>query len=378
MICRRYLRWVIVGCSFLCITSSGDAEKPSASSTDLDPSHQGCPLSVTDNRPPSDLAPIQALATTASDLFQSLRQTQRSNAIYCVGDAEQHSWTNLPGRRPGGIRLAQLNSQHHKQVWSLMDGFLSDNGYDKIRFLATDIESASGAGTLEDYTIALFGEPAVDAVWGFQFDGHHIGLNFLVDADDVVLSPAFVGSQPTELNGRKSMANEYSTGRDLFRSLGQTQQLKAKLPDLVRRSLFAGSGRGHVDQGRNFNFDSFNQTGLSVSELNDAQRQSLLKIVATYILNLDEAFASKVLDSLTPSLVDGYFVYSVQGDRVYYRVFVDNAILIEYGDVGSDHIHTVTRLLGESPMRDYGGYANRSHPESVLTHLMTSDHHRSN
>lgn len=335
-----------------------------------------CEFANSEAQSPSDIVAIQQVASTASQLQDTLSPAQASTTVYCVGDVEQHSWTNVPGRRPGGIALSSLTEPQHKLVWNLMDGFLSDSGYRKIHFLATDIEEASGAGTLGDYTIAIFGRPSIDAVWGFQFDGHHIALNFLVDADDVVLSPSFVGSQPLELNGREALPDEQTRGRVLFKALNVSQVSKAKLPDLVQRRLFSGSGSGHVDRGKDFDFTSFNQVGLPIEDMNESQVDLVVDLVKTYLLNLDEQFAPRTIEKVVSRLTDGYFVYSVRGSRVYYRIFVEDTILIEYGDVAANHIHTVTRLLGKKPMRDYGGYANISESSSVLAHLMTSEHHQ--
>lgn len=319
-----------------------------------------CEFATREAPSPSNIVALQQVASTAAHLQDTLSAAQEPTTVYCVGDVEQHSWTNVPGSRPGGIDLSSLTEPQRKLVWNLLDGFLSDSGYRKIHFLATDIEGASDARRQGDYTIAIFGRPMIDAVWGFQFDGHHIALNFLVDADDVVLSPAFVGSRPLELNGRKALPDEQVQGRVLFEALDVSQRSKAKLPDLVRENLFSGSGSGHIDRGKDFDFSSFNQVGLAINDMDESQVDLVVDLVKTYLLNLDEQFATPTIEKVVSRLNDGYFVYSTRGSRVYYRIFVEDAILIEYGDVAKNHTHTITRLLGKKPMRDYGGYARVS------------------
>ena len=62
---------------------------------------------------------------------------------------------------------------------------------------------------------------------------------------------------------------------------------------------------------------------------------------------------------------------------MYYRIYLEDLLLIEYSDVATDHIHTVTRLLGQKPWKDYGGYAsNEANNASIIAHLLTAEHHK--
>jgi Protein of unknown function (DUF3500) len=44
------------------------------------------------------------------------------------------------------------------------------------------------------------GTPSATEPWGFQFDGHHLVVNYFVLGDQVVMSPCFWGSEPTSLD----------------------------------------------------------------------------------------------------------------------------------------------------------------------------------
>lgn len=326
-------------------------------------------------------AGIKELSRVAHDLNRSISDSQRPRFNYCLGDKEQYSWTNVPGRRSGGIRIEDLSVEQEEQVWSLLQNFLSPVAYENVHFLATDIEEASGAGTVLDYTVALFGNPRSDSAWGFQFDGHHIALNFVVDADHVVLSPAFLGSQPTMLRGIAPLEQENEGGRGLISVLSESQQESAYIPNLVRRDVLVGSGRGQVDQGTQFNIDDFDQIGLRYSSLKDGQREPFQFLLETYIRRLNDTFSNNLLRDIQQRLEhhdSSYFVYSTNGDRLYYRIYVKNGILIEYSDVASDHIHTVVRLLGTRPHSEYGGFVknNQSQTSMIVQHLLTADHHK--
>lgn len=43
------------------------------------------------------------------------------------------------------------------------------------------------------------GTPSATEPWGFQFDGHHLVINYFVLGHQVVMSPCFWGSEPTTL-----------------------------------------------------------------------------------------------------------------------------------------------------------------------------------
>ena len=325
----------------------------------------------------SSNAHVTRLATTLHNLYHSLTDSHRSQFSYCLGNREQHSWTNVPGRRSGGIELGDLSIEQEQHVWQLLSGFLSNDAYDNIRLLATDIELASGAGTIEDYTVASFGNPNTDPAWGFQFDGHHIALNFLVDGDHVLLSPAFVGAQPTSLNSSYPLGRETTLGREFWEGLSQVQKQAAYVDDLVRRDVFVGSGRGQIDQGLVFDVSAFDYIGLPISLLKDKQRKELRNLLSVYFDRLNGSLQTSTWNRIVDGLDDGFFVYSTRGDRIYYRIYAANTVLVEYSDVAEDHIHTVFRLLGERPYRDYGGFADVSaEASSVLAHLLTADHHQ--
>ena len=316
---------------------------------------------------------LTKVANRMATVFASLPSPPSS--IYCLGEREQYSWTNIPGARSGGIRLDFLNAEQEELVWELLRLFFNERSFQNIYTLITDIEEASGAGTVSDYTVALFGNPGIDPAWGFQFDGHHVALNFVVDGDHVVLSPAFLGSQPTALGTRAPLGNEQKQGSELINSLSSAQMQSAFVADLVRRDILVGSGRGHIDQGIQFELDQFNQVGLPIASFNPDQQQLLHRLLETYIGRLSPSFAEPLLNSIYEDLNQGYFVYSLRDSRKYYRVYVHEKLLIEYADVGRDHIHTVVRLLGEPPYRDYGGYTlNPTSPYPNLQRVSTISH----
>ena len=326
---------------------------------------------------PSISPEVGQLATTTADWLESLSDDQLASAHYCLGDREMYTWSNLPPPRSGGLPLADMNASQQELSWQVVNEFLSDEGHKRVQFLATDIEQASGAGPIDAYTLAVFGDPSKDGVWGVQFDGHHVALNFQVHASNVILAPMFIGTQPRSVDHYTPLAVEYDMGRDLIALLDEPTKSKAYEAGLVRRDVFVGAGRRHFDTNQEFDYTEFGELGILVSEFNQESLELLKQLVTNYISYLSEPFAREVFGRLVPHLKEGRFAFSSQGNRIYYRVYVADQLLIEYSDVGSDHIHTITRLLGQPPYRDYGGLVQMDHvPATLEEHYLLAEHHQ--
>ena len=329
------------------------------------------------NVPVSNATDVQVLAKKTTNWVASLDQSLRQRAQYCLGDPEQHAWTNVPGRRSGGIRLGDQSEMQQDLVWNVLDGFLSDEGFWRAQLIATDIEVASGAGPTADYTVALFGDPSVEGAWGFQFDGHHLALNFVVHGDDVILAPAFIGTQPLSVGNEAPLGQATELGRSLIAMLNANERDLANAVDLLGRDVHAGSGRGQDDRGRLFDVNVFDGIGAPISALSESSKSAIVEIQSEYINNLSEPFAGRVRTKLESMLDAGFFAFEMDGERMYYRIYVPNGILIEYNDVSEDHIHTVTRLLGSDALSDYGMWADvQRETMTIEEHHLLAEHHQ--
>ena len=317
---------------------------------------------------------VAELNQAAEEFLTSLSPEQLSKVSSCLGDSEMYSWTNVPGRRSGGIRLGELSAEQQTLARAAVYAFLSDAGRTKASVISTKIEELSGAGPIEDYTVAVFSRPDEPNVWGLQFDGHHLALNFLVQNDSAILAPAFVGTNPRSADGYAPLGVETESGRLMFSSLTEEQQEQALVPGLVQGDVQVGSGGGQVDRGRKFDYSAFNDIGLPVSSLSVEQMNVLRGLIGEYVGNLRKPFSSRVMEDIEASLQSGFFVFSTRGSRMYYRVFVADTLLIEYDDVSAEHVHTVTRLLGNDKMSDYGEFAYDSTRSPTLQRHYRMEH----
>lgn len=363
-------------CLVIALLSVVGVHAEDADESSAEPTIKGianCDLSEYELPARSNDEDLNQIADVVAQFLQSVPTDEMSSTSYCVGDTEMYSWTNVPGRRPGGIRLGNLGEVSQKRAWMALQSLLSQDGFAKVEVLATDIELASGAGTVSDYTVAVFGNPLVDSAWGFQFDGHHIALNFLVHGNDLILAPMFLGSQPLTINGNTPLQNEIQLGRQLFEALTDDEKKVATVQGLVRRDVVAGSGAGHIDQNRALDLSVFENVGLPLEDLSESQLELSKQLVGEYLFYLSQPFADRVWTWVEANLANGLFTYSRLQDRVYYRIYVPDTLLIEYDDVASDHIHTVTRLLSKQGRNDYGPFASSPSSKSVR---VLSDHYR--
>lgn len=333
---------------------------------------------------------IVALATVMKSFRASLSSELLEAASYPLGHKESYSWTNTPpsmGGDRGGIRFGRLSADQLTLFNKVLNAFLSDDGYTKISLITKDVEThlshiRPGFWDPNAYHIALFGNPETDGSWGFQLDGHHLALNFLVHGDEVSIVPAFIGSEPATINGIEVLEDERANAFALMNSLDANQ--KAKAIQTGRRRLQVGPGRSE-DPFLNYDYSDFVGVGLKASEMNDTEKEHLRNLIKTYVYNLETEFADVWMTDIDAGIDDTYFVWiggTTTNDPIYYRVF-NPAVWIEFnnegrvggrrGRGGLDHIHSITRAPNG---KDYGIFALNHGPQTLLEHYVLEDHHK--
>ena len=350
---------------------------------------------------------IVALATLMKDFRKSLSSKLLTAASYPLGHKESYRWSNFPPNDDdrGGIRFGELSTEQLTLFHEVLSAFLSDDGYTKVSLITKDVETylnkiRPNFWDPNHYHIALFGNPETDGSWGFQLDGHHLALNFLVHGDEVSIVPAFIGSEPATINGVEVLEDERSNAFALINSLDASQREKAI--QTGRRRLQVGPGRSE-DPFLNYDYSNFVGVGLKASEMDDTQKEHLRNLIKTYVYNLETEFADIWMTDIDAGLDNTYFVWiggTTTDDPIYYRVF-NPAVWIEFNNergVGSgrggrggrdrgdrrgrdddgprgglDHIHSITR----SPNgKDYGIFALNHGPKTLLEHYASANHHK--
>ena len=191
------------------------------------------------------------------------------------------------------------------------------------------------------------GEPSATQPWGWQIDGHHLDINYVVIGDQVVMSPVFIGSEPVKatdgkFKGTVIMQDEQDQALEFMSSLPESLQAKAILSkEKTRNNAVAQAYRDNI----NLDF-----AGLKVSELDAAQKAKLLELAGLYIGNIRDDHAKVTLDEIEKHLDETWFAWvgEVKPDSVFYYRIHSPVVLIEF-----DHQRRVAPFRSRLPTRDH-------------------------
>lgn len=335
--------------------------------------------------------PAAERCTAVAQVFlQALTAEQRAEAQRPFEHAGRKKWTNLPGARfrDEGLTFEKMNEEQRILGHRLIQCGLSSQGYQKATsimrlddYLVSQMADPSrlppgfnfGHGY---YWLGIFGDPGSGAPWGWQLDGHHLGLNFTVVDGAVEVTPAFIGAQPNEVPngayaGWRILGEEEDKALALMMSLTGLQRERAILSETVPDEIFTGPERGDA-------LSKFE--GLMASEMTEMQRDLLTRLIGEYVNNMEPDAAEPLLARIAadgPSQL--HFAWmggTAAGSAFYYRIH-SPSVLIEFDhtlnlarmqdDVREpdvNHIHTVLRQPGQ----DYGADLLRRHYEQSHSH----------
>jgi hypothetical protein len=322
--------------------------------------------------------PTTQVALAATALLQGLTVAQRKRAQYSIDDPEWRHWSNMHIFQPQGVAIRELDGAQQQLAHELLARSLSKQGYDKARnimrlnhTLAELTNDFEGYGE-NRYWLTFMGEPFENQPWGWQIDGHHLIINYFVLGDQVVMSPVFMGSEPTvALSGK--YAGTTILQPEETNALGFIQQL----PENHRRAAIIGP------KGRSENLaEMFKDNvvipfqGLRADQLSARDRDALLGIVELYIANMDDGHAAIRMREVRQHIDETYFAWKGEtaSDAVFYYRIHSPVVLIEFGHQGPialagertvatrNHIHTVVRTPNGN---DYGKVLLRKHVDAA-------------
>jgi len=338
------------------------------------------------NAAPAGVAERCAQAAVA--LRDSLDAEQTRLAVSIFDEDLRRKWYYVTGSRTrkNGLTLGDMTDAQRVLAHRLLRCALSDAGYQKVaaiirlddltaEFIGDTIFKVEGPLEIgrEWYWFALFGEPDDPAPWGWQVEGHHLGLNITVFDGEVSVTPAFMGVNPAEIQvgplaGWRMLDGEQERAYALMDSLDAQQREQAVLGAELPRGIFTTPGKGDVlTLGE----------GLTAAEMTGPQRQLLWLLLDTYLRNADPEIADRmVTDIIDDGWEQTYFAWfgsTERGNVIYYRIH-GPSILIEFINASNlrskklepdpNHIHSIMRVPGG----DFGADLLRLH------YLQSPDH----
>ncbi|MFD5625947.1 DUF3500 domain-containing protein [Streptomyces sp. NPDC127072] len=141
----------------------------------------------------------------------SLTASQREAVAFPVqvSDYTQDQWrlwTNADGDRDAGLSLQDMTKAQRLKAPAILKAGMSARGLrnaDKVRHLnlyGGQLVDLTDQFNDELYWLTIMGTPSATEPWGWQFEGHHLVVNYFVLGDQVVMTPTFMGTEPRVAN----------------------------------------------------------------------------------------------------------------------------------------------------------------------------------
>ena len=310
--------------------------------------------------------------------LNSLSPEQRAETTFPVDDPEWRKWMNQHFYVRQGVSFGELKAGQREAAVGLLRASLSAKGLQQsqdIMRLNTTLGELNGDNFAEFgeayYYFTVMGEPSGDAPWGWQLDGHHLIINYFVLGDQVVMTPTFMGSEPTlakggRYRGTAVLQGEQSKGLAVINALDPTQRERAIIGSKGRANNLAEAFKDNL---------VLDFAGVRAGDMTESQKERLIDLITEYVGNMEDGHAAVRMDEVRRHLDQTYFAWigGTQADSVFYYRVHSPVILIEFdhqGPInlpGSDrdmpvqsHVHSVVRTPNGN---DYGKDLLRQHYE---------------
>jgi hypothetical protein len=312
---------------------------------------------------------------TAVRFLESLTPEQRTATRFAVDDSEWRRWNNVHRAARAGVGFKDMTEAQVARALELLKAALSAKGLELTRNVMrlnhtiaelTNNFTEYGEGL---YHFTVMGEPSLTEPWGWQLEGHHLVINYFVLGEQVVMTPAFFGSEPVmaesgKYAGTSVLQAEQAKGLALMRALTPDQQKQALIQP--------GKKTGNNAQGQAYRDNlQLPYAGIKASALSAQQRDLLLGVIAEYVNTMAEGHAKIRMADVRAHVNDTYFAWigETADDSVFYYRIHSPVILIEFDhqlpvalkgprEPGRQHIHAVVRTPNGN---DYGKDLLRQH-----------------
>ena len=346
----------------------------------------------------------ERMGEAVAKLMASLAGDQRAKIMFdFANDAERSRWYYTPNPKRG-LPLGEMTRAQQRLAHQLVATGLSRSGYMTaaaiigLELVLDGVEQWGDSNPVRDpglYYVSVFGVPSASQAWGWQFQGHHVSLNYTIAGGRLISpTPTFFGSNPAEtLLGRvaslRPLAGVEDIARELVRSLDAEQLQAAHLSpaaplDLMQSNrprvldgvtfipppLMMGQeltdaatailrGRiralGYTDEHQEALRFSMTPKGLPAGRMRPAQREILWQLIGEYINRMPDEIAEIESTQLRARAIEQvHFVWAggLERHQAHYYRLQGTRFLVEYdcAQDNANHIHSVWR----DPVNDFG------------------------
>ncbi len=306
--------------------------------------------------------------------LESLDDEQLSRLMMPFDDMSRKDWHYLPAKMwpRTGLKLGELNNNQKMAFSRMLQSFLSKSGYSKtqeIVELENVLVELGGDPDFRDagaYFIAIYGNPRIDSLWAWSFEGHHLSLNFTVLNGKLSTAPRFFGANPATIQegsrkGERTLHREEDLAFELINSLSNQQKEVAIFQSVPFLDIVTTNAT---------EVGPLRPVGIQANRLNAEQKILLKQLLEEYLSSIPRDLAiereSKINDEEFDEIRFGWAGALTKGQGHYYRI-QGKSFLIEFDNTqnNANHIHTV--------WRDFDGDFGR---DLIREHYMNSDHHK--
>jgi hypothetical protein len=345
-----------------------------------------------DGTPLGGLFPLQAtgastaaIRAAAQQFLVDLDEAQRGNVAFSLEDPAWQRWSNIHAFvMRHGVLLEGLDSDMRHKALEVMRATFSERGFAtardimKLNYTIGEITQRWSEYGEWVYWLSLFGQPSPDQAWGWQIDGHHLNVNCAVIGDQVVLTPMFMGSEPTYADagkyaGTRVFEAEEQLGVAFVRSLSGEQRRVAVLADSILSTAVSArrpANEGRIQGGALRDNLVLPYEGLPGANLTPDQQERLLELVDVYVGRMQPDHSRIKMDEVRQHLAETHFMWlgGIEEDSVFYYRIHSPVLLVEFDHLrgvaldndepARTHIHTVMRTPNGN---DYGRDLLRQH-----------------
>ena len=303
------------------------------------------------------LGPAGDLLGKVRSFMSGLDDDQRKAASFAWNGGEWRGWNyfGATGYIKPGLRLEQMNAGQKDAAWDVLAAVWSPAGVAKARnvMLLQDILAASGNGAGERssqrFSLAVFGTPTETGAWGFRCEGHHLTQSVAVRDNRIVsVTPTSFSAIPNRVKsgphtGLNTLKDEEGLARRLMADLSPKLQGRARIGNSTPYNILSYAGRERANA---------KKVGLAASELSQAQRELLWKMVELYSIEhfpaaLSEAQRARVQSGDRQAVHFAWYAGNTPETAFGYRVIGDGFVIeMASVDPEAQHLHTIYHDLG--------------------------------
>jgi hypothetical protein len=316
----------------------------------------------------------QSMRQAAEAFVGALTADQRSTTVFPIDTDQWRKWSNIhPTLMRHGTALFQMTDHQRDRAFALLSESLSRKGFEEaldIMHLNETVQEMTGR--LDEYGedlywLSIMGTPSASEPWGWQWDGHHLIINYFVLGDQVVMTPTFLGAEPVHARvgkyaGRRVFKADEDHGLALIRALSQAQHAKTIIAPETSGEDFTTAFRDNLE---------LDYAGIRYDALSNTQHDLLLQLVEYHIGRMSTGHARLKTDEVKRHLQETYFCWmgGMADDSTFYYRVQSPVIIIEFDHQRGiafrertkpykDHIHVIVRTPNGN---DYGKDLLRQH-----------------